>query len=197
MYRSILNILFTVSMLSISAQAAAEFLRFEGSISSFYSEFDSGYDASLDFVPSQSVYFDFQIDTNLDVVGRPDSEFQDNFTVTYLGGSISGSTVTYGVTSSFPEGTTTWLFITDSLRVGTSWDGLFPYPDDDSIDTWNVSNPIRLMNNSYFDDNIIGNLSLTYRDSVAPPAIVPIPASLWLFVSGLSLFSFIRRKHTP
>ncbi len=171
---------------------ATEFLRFQGSIGDFYSDADPGYDASLGFVPSQLVYFDFQIDTDLDAEGEPDSSFQDNFSVTYLSGSIDSSNETIGVTTTFPEGLTTWLFVTDSLRVGTSWDSL-GNSTDESIDTWRVDDRIPLMNGSYFSEDIIGMLTMTYRGIKPPPSIIPIPASLWLFVSGLSLLSFSRR----
>lgn len=67
------SVIVSISMLfSTQLQAATEFLRFEGTIGRLYSETDYGYDPSLGIDPGQSVYFDFQIDTNLDVEARPD-----------------------------------------------------------------------------------------------------------------------------
>ena len=200
MYRNVLTFFMIWGLYAPYIQAATEFLRFEGSIGSFYSSSDPGYDASLGFIPGQAVYFDFQIDTTLDAAGHPDTGSypdigsQDNFAVTYLAGSIAAPNETYGATSSFAEGMTTWLFVTDSLRVGTRWDSL-GNPSDESIDTWAVGDPMALMNNSYLPDNIIGNLALTYRNSSPPNAYVPVPASLWLFGSALiGLIGVARRK---
>lgn len=178
--------LFVVSalLLSHNATAATEYLRFEGLLSSGYDEFHPGYDAALGFVPGQSVYFDFQVDTSLDVTGNPDSDYQDKFSVIYLTGSLSGPNVTYGVTNSFPEGYNSELFITNSLRIGSSWDSL-ANPSDESISTWNVGDTLSLMNNSYFSEYIIGNFIMTYRGSSAPTAYAPVPAAIWLFDSGL------------
>lgn len=194
MRKAILNLIVMTSAFSPCIQAATENLRFEGLIGSAYGANHAGYDASLGFVPRQSVYFDFQIDTNLNATGHPDSAYTDNFAATYLAGSIAGSNVTYGSSVSYPEGTTTWLFVTDSLRVGMSHADLYPYPDDDSISTWIVGDRIRLMNKGYLSPNIIGDLTMTFRTSSPLPVYVPIPAALWLFVSGLGLFSFVNRK---
>ena len=196
MYRYALTFLLISGLYSPHIQAATEFLRFEGSINNFYSDADAGYDAALGFVAGQSVYFDFQIDTSLDAAGFPDSAFEDNFAVTYLAGSIAGPSETHGTTTTFAEGTTTWLFVTDSLRVGTSWDSL-ANPSDESIGTWAVGDSVALMNNSYFSENIIGNLAMTYRSALPPTAHVPVPVSLWLFGSGLiGLIGVARRKKT-
>lgn len=180
--------------LTNNVYAATEFLRFEGSISSSYDEYDSGYDASLGFYPGQSVYFDFQIDTSLDAPGYSDSSYEDYFAVTYVSGSLGNTGLTHGATSSFPEGTISGLFITNSLFIGSSWDWL-ANPSDESINTWNTGDQLALMNNSYFSDYIIGTLEMTYRSNTAPPAYVPLPGTVWLFVSGLlGLVGAAKRK---
>ena len=183
-------------------QAATEYLRFEGSIINSYREGQPGFDASFGFVRNQSVCFDFQIDTTLDVVGQPDQTVADKFAATYLSGSFAGSYETYGQTITFAEGITTELLLTDSLRVGISWPTLndlamLPDPVDESIHTWNVGDNIELFNYSSDDAwwNIIGELTITYRDMVPPPAMVPISAALWLFGSGLlGLIGVARKK---
>ena len=127
-----------------SVSAATEYLRFEGSIGHLYDHHiddyyaAAGYEESLGFTSSQLIYFDFQIDTNLDATGNLDSMYKDNFAVTYLTGSIAGLDITYGATSSFPEGYISELFITSSLSVGQSWKSLDYPSEDESISTWNV-----------------------------------------------------------
>ena len=178
------------------AFAATEYLRFEGVIIGNYESYKhspySGYDESLGFRSDQQVYFDFRVDTSIDSLIHPDyylnDDFlsEDNFDASYLSGSFFGQqTDAYGKSSYFPEGITTWLFITDSLRVGSSHDSLFPYPDDESIGQWEVGESLYLMNNGYSHQAIIGYLSLTYRGTVAPAAYVPLPAAFWLFATGL------------
>ena len=86
-------------------QAATEYLRFEGSIINAYREGQPGFDASFGFVRNQSVYFDIQVDTALDVVGQPpDDEVRDIFAASYLSGSIAAADETYGQTITFAEG---------------------------------------------------------------------------------------------
>jgi hypothetical protein len=198
MRRGVLVLSLIASMFSQNILAATEFLRFEGNISGSYGDGHPGYDASFNFKPHQWVYFDFQIDTDLDVASRPDNDYVDNFAVSYLEGAVGGSSVTYGTTSTFPEGWTTWLFVADSLRVGTSWSSLpsDSYSLDLSIDTWDLGDSISLMNNSYFSEHIIGSVTMTYRGSTLPPSVVPLPAASWLFISGLGLLSFANRKRT-
>jgi hypothetical protein len=175
------------------AQAATEYLRFTGNIDNSYSSiFSYGYDASLGFTPGQAVYFDFKIDTNLNAAGHPDSSYQDSFAVTYLAGSVAGPNVTYGTTNNYPEGLTTDLFVVSSLQVGTA-----AYGDqygDTSIDAWGVGSSVSLMNYGDSSFNIIGSLKLTYRGATLPPSNVPIPAALWLFISGLGSPFLLRRK---
>jgi hypothetical protein len=173
--------------------ATTEFLRFESSISSYYDELNSGYDASLGLYSGQPFYFDFQIDTSLNALGHSDSTYQDYFAVTYISGSLGNTGITYGETCSFPEGTTTGLFITNSLFIGSSWDWL-ANPSDESIDTWSVGDQLALMNNSYFSDYIIGTLEMTHRSYSALPAYVPVPATAWLFASGLLGFAGVTKR---
>lgn len=183
----------TALLFAPAIQAATEYLRFEGAISPFYDEYASGYDVALGFQPGQSVYFDFEIDTDLDVGGYPDGSYQNYFAVNYLAGSVSGSAVTRGLTTMFPEGVTTWLYVTNTLRVGTSWDSL-GNPSDESIGTWVVGDAMQLMNYSYFSEYSIGSLTLTYRGTTQPSAYVPIPAAAWLLVSGLGLLAAMARR---
>ena len=187
-YKNMLCAVSIAALFSSSVQAATEYLRFEGSVYSWH-------DGSSGFSPSQAVHFDFMIDTAMDVPGSPDSSFDDYFSVTYLSGSVPGSDVTYGVTSSFPEGYITLLAVTDALRVGTTWDSLGePYPTDWSIDTWAVGTWVSLLDNAgYTQDDVIGNVQLTYRDGTPPPP-VPVPAAAWLFLSGLGALSVTLRR---
>ncbi len=186
---------------AINAQAAMEYLRFEGSIDKYYENdgFHPGYNSALGFHKGQAVYFDFLIDTSLNPSGYQDTDFGDYFSTTYLGGTIAGPTITRGETISFPEGDTTWLFVTSSLRVGSvDWqffDGS-GYPIIRDIDTWNIGDNLALLSNGYTDEYSIGNVTLTHRSYSPPPAYVPVPASLWLFCTGLSLFALNGRKRS-
>lgn len=67
---------------------------------------------------------------------------------------------------------------------------------DESINTWIVGDNIELFNYSSDDAgwNIIGELTMTYRELAPPPAMVPIPAALWLFGSGLLGLAGLARK---
>lgn len=177
------------------AEASIEYLRFEGSISSFYNSEHDGYDPAFDLTADQAVYFDFSIDTALDTVGHPDSSSEDNFFATYDEGSVTGSGDNFGQTSTFPEGITSWLVVTNTLLVGVNWDRLDNTGQDISINTWTSATSIDLMGNSYFSNNKIANLSMTYRGSTPPPAYVPLPAAIWFFGSGLlGLIGMSRRK---
>jgi hypothetical protein len=192
-------VILAAALLSANSQAAPEYFRFQGKITNFHDDpyFPSaGYDATLGFVPGQNVYFDFKVDTALDVADIPDWSFLDNFAVTYLAGSRPGPAVTVGSTTSFPEGDTTSLFVGNSLHVGSSWSSL-GNPSDESIDTWVVGDALSLMNNGYMHEHVIGNLTLTYRGATLPPAI-PIPATAWLLGSALiGLAGVARRSKAP
>jgi hypothetical protein len=202
MSRKFLILILVTGLFPQHIQAATEYLRFEGSIINAYREGQPGFDASFGFVRNQSVYFDFQIDTTLDVVGQPpDDDVRDIFAATYLSGSIAVADETYGQTITFAEGITSELLLTGSLRVGISWPTLndlsmLPDPVDESINTWKVGDNIELFNYSSDDAwwNIIGELTMTYRELAPPPAIVPIPAALWLFGSGLLCLIGLARK---
>lgn len=179
------------SLIYSTAEASTEFLRFKGAIRSTYNEWDWGYDASLGLVPGQPVYFDFQVDTEMNVSNRPDGDVVDYFAVTYLRGSLARPKVTFGIIASFPEGRTSQLFIPDDLSVGISWDWLdWQNPSDKSITTWNVGEAIALMNYSYFDRYIIGDLTMSYRAALPPPPI-PIPPTVWLLIGGLGMMASI------
>ncbi len=197
MFRRSYAILLAAALFSANSQAATEYFRFQGRITNFYYDpifpYPAGYDATLGFVQGQNVYFDFKVDTALNAAGHPDFMYQDNFAVTYLTGSRPGPVITYGTTSSFPEGDTTWFFVGSSLRVGSSWYSL-QNPSDESVGTWAAGEALSLMNNGYTSEYIIGNLTLTYRGAVLPPPI-PVPAAAWLFGTGLiGLAGFARRS---
>ena len=187
-------------LIGFRAEAATEYLRFTGSISPFYESGHDGYDSAYGLTASQKVYFDFAIDTALNAAGHPDSSFEDNFLATYIEGSVTGNGDNYGQTVTFPEGITSWLFVTSSLRVGINWDAL----DDPqqaienfSVNTWSIGTGIDLLGNSYFSNNKIANLTLVYRDIIPPPAYVPLPAAIWFFGTGLAcLFGSIMRRRT-
>jgi hypothetical protein len=193
MRRGVLVLSVVAILFSSPIQAATEFLRFEGNISGSYGDGHPGHDASLNLKPNQWVYFDFQIDTDRDVSGKPDSDIKDYFPAFYLWGTIGGSNVLPGETVSFPEGMSSWVFVKDTLMIGTSWDSSLN-PTGGIIDNWGVGDRVSLMSYSYFWDHVIGDLTLTYRGSGIPPSVVPIPAASWLLISGVGLISFAGRK---
>jgi hypothetical protein len=161
--------------------AAMEYLRFEGNISIFYDPWLMGYEAALGFTPGQDLIFDFRVDTENGTFLYP---YQYHFQADYLAGSVMPSSDSFGQTFSFPEGTTTVLFpgSPSGLQIGSYWQ-----PDefgDTSIDTWGVGAFVALLNGGHHEANLIGSLWLTHR-STEPPAPVPVPAALWLLVSGL------------
>jgi hypothetical protein len=172
-----------------NAFAATEYLRFAGDID------------------GSSVYLDFQVDTNLNVAGRPDQSWKDNFYVRYLAGSLGvPGTTTYGQTNTFPEGKTSHLFVNSSLAVGSYWHNPvdFNEPFDDSINTWAVGDQLWLLDGGpYFDkatgafyfNNITGALALTHRsNTVLPVHVVPLPQAAWLFASALLVLVGVRKQ---
>ncbi len=173
-------------------QAAPEYLRFQGAVSRFYGPYSYGYGPTLGLVAGQPVYFDFVVDTAANAPGRPDGSYQNYFQSSYLGGSVSTGFASYGLTSNFPEGTNTWLFAATTLYVGSPYQ--FNNFGDASIATWVVGQDLKLMNNHYsISGSTIGDVQLTYRGANAPPAVVPLPATAWLFLSAVALL--VRRKH--
>jgi hypothetical protein len=171
-----LILVFALILAAPLAQAATEYLRFEGS-------------------SDPNFYFDFVIDISLEAPGYTDETWQDFFAAEYLGGSDGGAGITHGLTAFFPEGWSTYLYLPDSRIIGAPWDWLdSPYPDDESIGTWDIGDSLRLMEGGVFSENAIAGLRLTYRDASSPPAIVPIPATAWLFGSALGLLGWMRRK---
>jgi hypothetical protein len=178
-----------------SAQAATEYLRFVGSVELFYEENNENYVAELGFSANQDLFFDFAIDTTLEAPGYPDSDLQNNFWVEYLDGSYTATGVSFGWTFQFPEGILTGLVLDDSgvnAWVGPAWQSNNGW--DLSIDQWEEGQWMYLLGNCDESDCAVGDLQLIYRGSTLPPAIVPIPATFWLFGSALGLLGWVRRR---
>ncbi|MBN8280362.1 MAG: hypothetical protein J0M16_07120 [Gammaproteobacteria bacterium] len=187
-------------LLGQAAHAATEYLRFQGTVHANYAGVPPSYccaspDPTITLQGGQSVWFDFSINTGAQPAGRADTTYQDYFVANYLQGSINPPLTSVGLTTSFPEGVTTWLRA-NSLFVGVNWNALNsfqPLSNSRSIATWAVGTPIDLMQFSYFSYNVIGTLTLTYRGSTAL-APIPVPASLWLFSGAIGTLAFARRR---
>ncbi len=174
-----------------SAWASVEYLRFEGSIYGFYGPSLPGYDPAFGFQPGQSVFLDFSIDTEIEIPNPLVDEFQTN----YLAGSLPIPATATGTTAQFAEGLYTYLTVStagETLLLGDRFD---PNTNgvDESIETWIVGSRFDLLGGDISDDYIIGGVTLTYRDSVAPGPIVPLPGAALLFGSAIA-FLLARRR---
>ncbi len=178
-----------VLMMQTSAGAATEYLRFEGSISSSYLlEFNEQY--GLDFVPSQFIYFDFQIDTELDRIGVSDGELVDYFQSTLNGGTLGSGELSFGASGRVVEALISFLEITNGLKLVdiisceeevlpegcANGDALPPF-------NWQVGDVFTVAPEVFAQDQF-GGVTLTYRDAQPPPPI-PLPGAVWLMLSAL------------
>lgn len=165
-----------------AAQAApvySEYLRFQGT----------------------DTYFDFAVNTSIDVPAHPDGSYYDTFWVYYLGGSLTGDSDYFGFTASYPEGRSTYLRIADAAWIGVPWDWFgwnYENQNDFSIDTWGVGTHVALTtvpdDCGYYQSCMLASLTLSYRGASAPPPVVPLPAAAWLLVSALGLTGWLSRR---
>ena len=196
MVKYIKNICLGLVLLSSNVLAAVEYFRFEGLIDLSIQPSDTPFG----FAGGDSVYFDFSIDTALEAPGKTDGAFgfgaADFFQTSYLGGAVTPAQETFGVTYTLPEGTTSFLHIAEQLSIGVLVENLFPIPDDDGIDLWEVGTIFHITYAGISDNERIGRVLLTHRDIVAPSAIVPIPSAIFFFLPPLAgLLALSRRRH--
>lgn len=184
-----------LALIAAPAPAAPEYLRFSGATGSGTGQFPYDY-RLLGLTANQPIYFDFFVDTAIDATSNPDMmQYFDNFHVEYLGGSVASDyRPNYGLNGAFPEGETTWLYITPTLFVGSIFGPSTGFGDR-SIGNWALGDEMALMHIYYYPAYMytLGDLTLSYRGAVAPPAMVPAPAAAPLFATGLLLVARLAR----
>lgn len=182
---------------------AIEFYRFQGSIAADADVAGLG----LGLETGQSVYFDFAIETT----PFSTSWLSDIYPAVFLRGSTTGyrgTTLGFDITT--PEATVGNLFTqipdANALRDGELVQGLlidhahpiafdFALPDL-GVGAWTLGQNLRLrIGSAYQFTNAqqIGELSLTYRATEAPPPI-PLPASVWLLAGAFAVMLCYRLR---
>lgn len=180
-----IGVLLLIFWLPLSAQAAVEYLRFEGIIFAI-----APGATPYGFETADPVYFDFQIDTAEEASGQTDGGTFDYFAVTYLGGSVSlAPNETYGFVQTVMDGTLSEVFIDDFLSIGQTVEDL---PGNLGIDAWEPGEFHSLIY-SPASGSDIGLVQMTYRGATLPPAIVPLPASVGFYALTLFLLSLAVR----
>ena len=192
---------FVALLASVQAQAATEYLRFEGFItSSAIALAIAGYDDVFD--PSQPVYFDVMIDTGLNPPGYADSMYHDVFQSTLVGGTVGTYQMQYGTVGRTVEYFYSEIALNgDFYVVGPSVNCdtgdlppvCFDQPPLNFDFTWEVGNELEFWTYGDWNNGVpprnIGSLVVTYRGSTRP---VPLPGALLLFVSAFSALRWVR-----
>lgn len=186
---------------------AIEFIRIAGIASDACaaSNFTCPYTlADYGLTEGQFIYFDLLVATELDDPQNPDTFIDDFFGAILLAGTEVGAfqvdAAVIARTSIYPEGSETLFF---DEQGGLALGVVLPNDADTfgfegSIDFWEPGTDIDLfvtglLNNQGVNTSI-AELQLVYRGTSLPPAVVPVPAAVWLFVSALGSLVLRRRR---
>lgn len=184
---------------AVNTQASLEFIRVEGALTQFGAQ-------QLGLDVDQSLYFDVAIDT--DVV----LEYQFDYWIEYfaegLGGTVNNTPI--NAVSAMDASTNFYRFITfefddipaiNRLYLGERFpcynDYAEPQCQDPLAFDWEVGDTLELTSGQDFgnpDFFAFAYMEVTYRGAEPPPP-VPLPASLWLLMSGLTCLLASKRKH--
>jgi hypothetical protein len=187
--RRLRSLLFILVLAAVPTHAALEYLRFEGQVDGgiYYPPPPIPSDPPFGLAFGQYVYFDFAVNTALDVPGYPDEPsgsedfpyIADFFYADYLAGTIARSSGTYGANLAQLGGLGFHAeLVVPGFYIANEDGGL--------IDSWTVGKRLGLF--VFTPEYPLGHLELTYRDS-DPPAPIPLPATGWLFLAGCLIAS--------